>query len=172
MNQLSTQVAKLTRKRPLSSERTDTNTKKQRVQLPLVPNSDGDDFSASDDDDIQQQNNQSKSLDAILDSSEEDEALEEGEVSDEDMLADLQAAFQQTAETGPNIDQKIADVLNDDLRKTPSDETIKVLKDTSDLTISIIYKYPDQCSACTDEVTGCCNAENVRDVWLCHCTCN
>ena len=99
VNQLSTQVAKLTRKRPLSSERTDTNTKKQRVQLPLVPNFDGDDFSASDDDDIQQQNNQSKSLDAILDSSEEDEALEEGEVSDKDMLADLQAAFQQTAET-------------------------------------------------------------------------
>ena len=83
----------------------------------------------SDDDDIQQQNNQSKSLDAKLDSSEEDEALEEGEVSDEDMLADLQAAFQQTTETGPNIDQKIADVLNDGLRKPPSDETIKVLKD-------------------------------------------
>ena len=55
--------------------------------------------------------------------------MEEGEVSDEDMLADLQAAFQQTAETGPNIDQKIADVLNDGLRKPPSDETIKVLKD-------------------------------------------
>ena len=70
VNQLTTQVAKLTRKRPLSSERTDTNTKKQRVQLPLVPNFDGDDFLASDDDDIQQQNNQSKSLDAILDSSE------------------------------------------------------------------------------------------------------
>ena len=50
-------------------------------------------------------------------------------MSDEDMLADLQAAFQQTAETGPNIDQKIADVLNDGLRKPPSDETIKVLKD-------------------------------------------
>ena len=65
VNQLTTQVAKLTRKRPLSSERTDTNTKKQRVQLPLVPNFDGDDFSASDDD-IQKQNNQSKSLDAIL----------------------------------------------------------------------------------------------------------
>ena len=128
VNQLSTQVPKLTRKRPLSSERTDTNTKKQRVQLPLVPNFDGDDFSASDDN-IQQQNNQSKSLDAIIDSSEEDEALEEGEVSGEDMLADLQAAFQQTAETGPNIDQKIADVLNDGLRKPPSDETIKVLKD-------------------------------------------
>ena len=112
MEQPTEQPRKLTRKRPLSSERTDTNTKKQRVQLPLVPDFDGDDFSASDDDDIQKQNNQSKSLDAILDSSEEDEALEEGEVNDEDMLADLQAAFQQTAETGPNIDQKIADVLN------------------------------------------------------------
>ena len=50
-------------------------------------------------------------------------------MNDEDMLADLQAAFQQTAETGPNIDQKIADVLNDGLRKPPSDETIKVLKE-------------------------------------------
>ena len=72
VNQLTTQVAKFTRKRPLLLERTATNTKKQRVQLPLVPNFDGDDFSASDDDDIQQQNNQSKSLDAILDSSEEE----------------------------------------------------------------------------------------------------
>lgn len=57
-------------------------------------------------------------LDSIFNSSEDEGKSED--ISDEDMVADLQAAFEHKS---PNIDSQISETLNEGFRKLLSDET-------------------------------------------------
>ena len=114
-------------KRSLDLSETVVKPKKKRVQLPLVPTFDSDQQESASTDETNSTNPvESNTIEDMWSTSSED-SKSEGEISDDDMLSDLQAAFQHTSETGPSLDKDFCQTLNPKLRQMLPEGMIKIL---------------------------------------------
>ena len=114
-------------KRSLDNSETVVKPKKKRVQLPLVPTFDSDQQESASEDETNSTNPvESTTIEDMWSTSSED-SKSEGEISDDDMLSDLQAAFQHTSETGPSLDKDFCQTLNPKLRQMLPEGMIKTL---------------------------------------------
>ncbi|MEW8542135.1 MAG: hypothetical protein AB2693_01255 [Candidatus Thiodiazotropha sp.] len=130
MHNIEEQLTQLGKRRISADDSTQNSSKKARVQLPLYPSFDSEQESDLDSDDEKRNRNvsTSQSFEELWPTSSEEEKSD-GEISDDDMLADLQAAFQQNSETGPKLDKDFAESLNPKLRQMMAEETIKSLSE-------------------------------------------